>query len=313
MILFPDQRGMSWITLTLCSALVLGVYDLLRKSAVKDNAVPPVLFLNVLAGSLVWFPFLLISHFAPAWLPHPILRVDSLTWTEHGLILGKSAIVSFSWTFAYFAIKHLPLTVASPIRSTSPVWTILLAIVFLKESPSLTQWIGMITILLGFYGFTLTGKLEGIHFHRDKWVGFMVLAAIIAGASSFYDRWLFQSTSLSPSTVQCWFTIDLVLLFLPFLWAWKRGWTGSSTFHWRWSIPAVGLLLLVADLAYFTALTDPAALVSIVSPIRRTAVIVSFLGGAFVFRERHIKRKAFYLGVLLVGVLILESASRESE
>ncbi len=300
---------MTWITLTLCSAMVLGVYDLLRKAAVRENAVPPVLFFSVLTGALVWSPILALSQIAPESLPDPRLLVDPMTWSQHALIAIKSLIVSSSWIFAYFAIKHLPVTLASPIRSTSPVWTILLALIILGESPSPIQWIGIATIMLGFYGFTLAGKLEGIHFHRNKWVLYMVIAAIVAGGSGFYDRWLFKTTPLSPSSVQCWFSIDLTIIFLPFLWAWRRGWLGRSRFQWRWSIPFVGLSLLAADYFYFTALTDPNALISVVSPIRRTAVIVSFLGGAVFYRERSIRKKALCLLILVIGVIILESAT----
>ena len=310
MILSLERRTMSWIPLTLCSALVLGVYDLLRKAAVKNNAVPPVLFFSVLTGATIWLPLLLCSYFMPQSLPHPGLRVTSMAWEEHGLIAIKALIVSCSWIFAYFAVKHLPVTVSSPIRSTSPVWTITLALIFLGESPSVAQWIGISVILLGFYTFTLAGKLEGIHFHRDKWVGFMVIAAIVAGGSGFYDRWLFHHTALSPSTVQCWFSIYLVVVLLPFVWAWMKGRVGTASFQWRWTIPLVGLSLLGADILYFSALSDPNALISVVSPIRRTAVIVSFIGGAVFYKERQILRKAICLAILVLGVLILEAASR---
>ena len=48
---------MSWVLLSVCSALVLGVYDLLKKLAVRNNAVPPVLFFGALTGMLVWCAF----------------------------------------------------------------------------------------------------------------------------------------------------------------------------------------------------------------------------------------------------------------
>ncbi|MEO0414235.1 MAG: hypothetical protein AAF226_04685 [Verrucomicrobiota bacterium] len=52
---------MSWVLLSIASALCLGVYDLLKKNAVRDNAVLPVLFFGVLAGAAVWAPFLVWS------------------------------------------------------------------------------------------------------------------------------------------------------------------------------------------------------------------------------------------------------------
>ena len=299
---------MSWITLTILSACILGIYDLVRKTAVSHNAVPAVLWISVGTAALVWLPFLILSHTAQEWLPHPLLLVSPVSWEDHGFLLLKSTIVSCSWTFAYVAIKHLPITIAAPIRSTSPIWTILLALTFLGESPTPYQWIGIVTIMGGFYGFSLAGKLEGIHFQKNRWVFYMMIAAVVAGGSSFYDRWLFDRRELSAATVQCWFSIYLVVILSPFFLAWKWGKLGASSFHWRWSIPLSGLCLLGADFLYFTALTDEDALISVVSPIRRTAIVVTFIGGAIFFKEKHVGRKAIFLAVLLIGVLILEWA-----
>jgi hypothetical protein len=41
---------MSWVLLSICSALFLGFYDLAKKHAVRDNAVLPVLFFGILTS-----------------------------------------------------------------------------------------------------------------------------------------------------------------------------------------------------------------------------------------------------------------------
>ncbi len=45
---------MSWISLSICSALFLGFYDLAKKHALKDNAVFPVLFFGIVTSACVW-------------------------------------------------------------------------------------------------------------------------------------------------------------------------------------------------------------------------------------------------------------------
>ena len=47
----------------------------------------------------------------------------------------------------------------------------------------------------------------------------------------------------------------------------------------------------MADFAYFYALSLPGAMISIVSMVRRGSVLVSFLCGALLFREKNIKSK----------------------
>jgi multidrug transporter EmrE-like cation transporter len=61
---------------------------------------------------------------------------------------------------------------------------------------------------------------------------------------------------------------------------------------------------------YFYALSIPAAMISIVSMIRRGSVIVSFLCGAMLFHEKNLKAKAVDLALVLLGMIFLYIGSR---
>ena len=61
LIFAPDM----WLLLAFLSAALLGFYDAFKKQSLKDNAVLPVLFLNTIFSSMVFLPFILISHVAP--------------------------------------------------------------------------------------------------------------------------------------------------------------------------------------------------------------------------------------------------------
>lgn len=297
---------MTWVFLAVLSALCLGIYDLLKKNAVRENAVLPVLFFGVVSGALVWLPFVIWSAIAPESVPHEFFQVGRMTSQEHLWLLAKSTLVSASWLFGYFALKHLPLSTAGPIRSTGPLWTILIATLFLGESPNAWQWAGVLTILASFYAFSLVGKLEGLHFHRDRWVWFMVAATLLGATSSIYDKFLLQNVGIPPSTVQAWFSIYLVAVLFPFYFWWRNATWRTGPFEWRWSIPLVGIALLVADIFYFTAVQDEKALISVISPVRRMSVIVTFFGGVLLFGEKtRVRLKSICLLILLVGVVLL--------
>ncbi|MGI9239305.1 MAG: EamA family transporter, partial [Verrucomicrobiales bacterium] len=161
---------MSWVLLTALSALCLGVYDLLKKHAVRDNAVLPVLFWGVVTSGALWLPFVIWSAIAPDSIPADFFRIRQLDARGHAWLLAKSALVAASWLFGYFALKHLPLSTAGPIRSMGPLWTILIAVLVVGESPDAQQWTGVVIILLSFYAFSLVGKLDGFQFGRNRWV-----------------------------------------------------------------------------------------------------------------------------------------------
>jgi drug/metabolite transporter (DMT)-like permease len=164
----------------------------------------------------------------------------------------------------------------------------------------------VLVILAAFYAFAVAGALEGVHFTRNKWVGCMALSTFIAACSSLYDKYLLQSTRLDVPTVQAWFSIYLVPVVAPlYLW-WKSRTRGSDVrFRWEWGVPAIAWLLLAADYLYFSALRADGALIAVISPLRRTAVVVSLTGGILLFGEHGFRRKALCVAGMLVGVVLL--------
>jgi drug/metabolite transporter (DMT)-like permease len=294
---------MHWIAFTLLSAFFLGLYDLCTKHSVRHNAVTPVFFFSTLTGALVWVVLLLVQSFHPGSLP-PALVTDPLTLKQHLQLLLKSIIVAASWIGTYYALKHLPLSIGAPIRATSPLLTLFGAVCFLGERPTWLETLGILTTLASFVGLSLIGAREGIHFHRNKWFWFLIVGNIFGAVSSLYDKYLFTTLNFSVPTVQCWFSIYLVLVFLPLTLGWKMNWWTRNQFQWRWSIPFIALALLVADWFYFSALKNPDALVSLVMSLRRVSTLVAFAGGLYFFHELNGWRKLPAVAGIVLGVVL---------
>jgi drug/metabolite transporter (DMT)-like permease len=294
---------MHWIVASLVSALFLGVYELCTKHAVQNNAVVPVLFFSTLSGAAVWLVLLVGQAVHPGTLPASLV-VDPLTLVQHLQLVLKSAIVAASWVFTYFALKHLPLSLGSPIRATSPLWTLFGAILILGERPTLLETVGVLTTLASFVGLSFAGRLEGVHFHRNKWVWFLIAGTLLGAVSSLYDKYLLGRAHFSVPTVQAWFSVYMLVLFTPFAIGWKRRWWSRQEFHWRWSIPFIAFSLLVADYIYFSALRDPASLVSIVMSLRRGSTLVGFAGGLLLFGEKNGLQKLPAVIGILVGIVL---------
>jgi bacterial/archaeal transporter family protein len=295
---------MDWILASLVAAVFLGLYELCSKHAVSGNAVFPVIFLGAVASAAVWSVLLPVGALLPEALP-PALRADPLTWVDHARIFFKSFIVALSWVFTYFAVKHLPVSIAGPVRSTGPLFSFAGALLFFGERPHVWQLVGVVVTLVSFMALSVVGRGEGIRFHRDRWIGYLAAGTLLGAASTLYDKHLLGTLQYRPATVQAWFAIYLVVLFAPLAAGWKRRWWPRGEFHWRWSIPGIGLALLVSDYLYFSALHDPDGLVSVVTAIRRTSVVVSFVGGLWWFGERNGLRKAPVIAGILGGVLLI--------
>jgi bacterial/archaeal transporter family protein len=296
----------TWVFLAVLSAVFLGLYDVGKKAAVTDNAVLPVLFACSGSGMLMLLPVLALSAFAPETARQHGLEIQALSVHGHLLVLAKAAIVTLSWVLTYFALKHLPISLASPVRASAPLFTLLGAIFWFGERPTLRQGLGIAIILAGYWVFSVIGRSEGIRFGRNAWVWSLFLGTLVGAASSLYDKHLLQVVRLPAFTMQVWFTAYNTLiqgLIVAFLWWPQRA--KNTRFQFRWTIVAVGALLLVADAVYFRALALPGALVSVISAVRRTNVVLSFALGAALFGERNRLPKAVALAGILLGVFLI--------
>ena len=299
-----------WLILAFLSAAFLGIYDSLKKKALKDNAVIPILFLNTLFSSLIFLPFILLSGMTDM-LDGSIFHVASGGWEVHKFIVLKALIVLSSWILGYFGMKHLPLTIVGPINATRPVMVLVGALLFFGERLNVWQWVGVSLAVISFLLLSRSGKKEGIDFKHDHWIYMIVGAAALGAVSGLYDKYLMApagqgGVGLDRMMVQSWYNIYqcfMMLVMLLLLWWPKHNQT--TPLHWDWAIIGVSVFLSTADFMYFYSLSLPEAMISIVSMVRRGSVIVSFLCGAMFFREKNLRAKAVDLALVLLGMIFL--------
>ncbi|WP_421874803.1 EamA family transporter [Marinoscillum sp.] len=292
-----------WLLHAIASAIFLGFYDIFKKISLDSNAVLPILFLSTVAGSIIMLGFVIASE--SGWIAADSLAyVPRMTTREHWLIVLKTVIVLSSWICTYFALKHLPLTIFAPIRSTGPLWTTLGAFIIFSERLTPLQFIGGGLIFVFFYLFSTAGKLEGFSFRSNKYVWLMITGTLLGSVSALYDRYLLREMNVM--AVEAYFTFYQTLLLIPVLaifWYPQRA--KSTPFSWRWAIPFIGLFLLIGDYLYFYSISLPDSLISIIALVRRSNVLIVFIFGALFFKEHNIKKKGVYLIGILIGLTLL--------
>lgn len=297
-----------WLLLSFVSATLLGLYDACKKVALRTNAVLPVLFITTLVSSLLFAPFIILSRFAPELLQDSLFYVPTAGWQAHGLIFIKSLIVLSAWFLGYLGMKHLPLTLVGPINATRPVMVLLGAMLLFSERLNLYQWIGVGFALLSLWLLSLSGKKEGVRFTSNRWILCTLGAAVLGATSGLYDRYLLKE--LPPMLVQSWYCLYQVLVMCPLLWLLWHKRTDAIPLSWSPALIGIPILLSMADFAYFLALAEPEALISVVSMIRRGSVVVSFACGAWILGEKNLRSKAIDLVLILVGMLFLYLGSK---
>lgn len=299
-----------WIFLAFLSACLLGFYDVSKKRSLSGNAVLPVLMINTLLCALFFLPFVVQSFFTNnSIIPQAPLHA-------HLLVIMKSVIVLSSWVCGYYAMKHLPLTIVGPINATRPIMTLVGALLIYNEHLNVWQWLGVLLSIVSFLLLSRTGRKEGIRFANNLWIYLLVLAALLGAASGLYDKYLMTDINeggagLNRYFVQGWYNLYQALMMcvvMLSIWLPMRG--QSVPFRWRWSIVLISVFLTLADMAYFYALSCPGAMIAVVSMVRRGSVVVSFLCGAMLFKEKNLRAKAIDLAFVLIGMICLFVGSK---
>ena len=252
--------------------------------------------------------------------PDSSLYIPDGGWHEHKLVIIKAFVVLSSWICGYFAIKKLPLTIVGPVNATRPVMTLVGAMLIFGERLNLLQWAGVCMAIFSFWMLSRSGKKEGIDFKSNVWVLLLVAAAVLGACSGLYDKYLMASSGagLDRLFVQGWYNLyQAVIMGIIMLLVWlperkralDRAVPGTGPdyvpFVWKWTIPFISLALTAADLAYLYALTMPGAMISVVSMIRRSSVLVSFVFGAVVFHEKNLRSKVLDLVFVLLSLILL--------
>lgn len=285
---------MTWLGFILCSAATLSLYDLCKKHSAEGNRVFSVLLLTTATGFIAVAAVLVIEGRLRAAIALPAAHM--------ALLAAKSAIVATSWALAYWALKTLPITVMAPIRATGPIWTTLAALFIFAEIPTALQTAGFILAFGGSYAFSLATRREGFTLHTPSII-LAIGATLFGAASALYDKHLLHSLHIAPEAVLLWFMGGMTIIYSIACAMSAR--FDSTPFKWRWTIPAVGILLALSDFFYFNAISSPDARISILSTIRRASTIGTFLIGGAVFRETNLIRKGLALLAILTGVCLL--------
>ena len=316
-----------WTFFAFISALCLGCYDISKKIALQENRVIDVLTISVCFSSLILSIPLILSRLCPEMMMSTPFFVPPLDGTAHAYTLLKSVIVLSSWVFAYISLKHLPLSVVSPMQATRPMWTLVGALLIFHEQLNTFQWLGILLAIGSIFVFSLKGKSKittPLPIDRsqksqidNKYYIALALAILIGSCSGLYDKYLMRR--YDHNAVQVYYTFYQAIMMLV---AWaiiNKKTIGQSIVNRqssdRQSIKKIGvivlisLFLIVSDNVYMLALRDPDSLIAVVSTIRRGGTVIGFAYGLIFLKEPDPGRKIACMLGILVGLVCLAYGS----
>lgn len=279
-----------WLWMSVCSAVLLGIYDVVKKQSLKRNGVLYVLLGATALSAVFLCPFL-----------------EAGTPKYHLALIFKAVLVTTSWVSGLLGMKYLPLTTVSTIKASRPVFVVAFSIILFGEKLNVWQWAGVVMVIAALYLLSVSSKKEGIHFTSNKGVACMAVSVLAGAASALYDKHILGNMDMEPLFVQSWANVYItaLLVICVLVKALIDGPEKRERFSWDWRLLVIAVFITASDMLYFFSLKDEGAMLSIISMLRRCSVVITFVLGAILFKEKRIKDKAIDLGVLLAGLTLL--------
>lgn len=302
-----------WLWTAVGSAILLGFYDVFKKDASTHNGVLHILLHATALSTLFLMPFILSSLFGWGIGDGTVFEMQRGTWQDHGLIFLKAIIVSISWITGLMGLKNLPITTAGTIKASRPVFVLLGSILIFGERLNLWQWIAIIVALFALWLLGYTSKKEGVDFARNKWIFCMWIAVLSGVVSALFDKYLMSPDyhGMKSMFVQSWCNFYIVIIMAIIVLGGRLAKSKYYTpYHHDWAIWLIAIFITASDFLYFLSLSSPGSMLSVVSMLRRSSVIITFICGAVFFKEKNLKEKGVALAILLVAMAILVFSSR---
>lgn len=132
---------MVWLLYALAGALFAAVVSVLCKRALKETDFTAAMAVQ---GVFLWLTLVVAMTFMKKWN-----AISAMPVWAFGLLAGAGVAAGVSWLAGYKALQLADVAKATPIVNLSLPIAVILAMVFLQEKPSMTNWVGIGLMLAG--------------------------------------------------------------------------------------------------------------------------------------------------------------------
>lgn len=288
---------MTWILLSTLSALALSAENILSKGVLrKEN---PALFAALVAvmSAVVVVPFVWIVDWS------------KLTLLITGWLVLCTLVTATAFTFATRSMKHLELSVYSPMFTLTPAIVAVMAGILLGEFLHARQLWGIGLIMVGGYALQLKPGQGWLYPVQRIWhseaLHYLLIALLLYPLGTIMARYTFLRLGITPYEYLVIIRLMAGTLFAGYLW-WAFGGLRVLTRE----IPRhKGILFWTTMLGMVEGATLSLALsMAYVAPVlavkRLSSLFTTVIGGEL-FHEENLARKTIACIVMLVGAAMV--------
>lgn len=281
-----------WIAQAAVYGILKGIRDVIKKIALQKSSTIEVLFFYTFLSLIFVTPF--IGDAVKIFNNHPSYLM---------LIAVKSFVIYIAWICSFKAIENLPIGFFGLMDMSRVVITSILSVTLLGEHVTLEKIIGMVLVINGLIMVNMPGsnKLSGEQI-KLRFVGLVMISCIMNSCSEIFDKWFMRpETGITTSQLQFWYLFFLTAMYFIHILVKKMHINWRMIYKNYW-ISILAILFVIGDKALFKA--NQTGSVIPLTLLKQGAVIITILGGRFVFKERDTVFKLLCAVVVICGIII---------
>lgn len=291
---------MQWLFYAVLCTVLFTVYNILNKLVVKESSADYIAHLTMILYSFVNLPLILIFQ--------DLIKVNIKSLfglTLAGLLFAVAGILYMR------SLKHGRLSDTVPLLSFTPIITLVVAYVIVKEMPGVVGVIGIMLIIIGAYLLHVK-ELSGHHILRPlsvlfKFKGsrYMLMVAFLYGFGATIDKYvIIHSNILTRVLLISYFTLAFQLPYLLFKDKQNYFVRLKQIFKSKfWPVLGITIIFLAMIGAQMIAITK--TYVAYVTALKRTAALFTVIAAYIFFNEKDNFKQTLTGTLLLVSGAVL--------
>lgn len=282
-----------WPIFAFGSSIFTAINSIFQKETLQK--LHAVQLLTVTSFSTVFFSLFLI--------PYVSFNLDLKLVS---LILLTTVTYVLAAIFSVKAMRHMDVSIVAPFFNLGTAFLALMALIFLKEHISFTDFLGIMLLVAGGYILELKhhNPMQPIKdIIKSKYIHFLLGGVFFFSLTYLLDK--FVLASIDPVSYMFFRNIGALLMFIIITFTIYKGVKDikKGMVLGSWFIPIIGLTAIGENLLVYEAMKI--APVSLVIPLYRTWTLWAVIFGGRILHEEHLFKRAVASILMIFGAALI--------
>lgn len=287
---------MTWIFFALAATIISGVQEIFKKNVLNKEHTFEFLTILYILSFLLLLPF--------------INKINIVSSNIFAWILLRAFLIFIAAISFHKALRHMDISVVMPLTNIRLIFVLFFGFLFLGETVTSLQILGILAIIFGTYILEVDGKIKNFkkpvkELMTGKYMHYLILFSVASAFTSIITKHVLSN--VLPLDLLFYHFSITVVVYLVITFVFYGGWKDIS--H-GWNIGGpwiflISILSIAGMFTLFTAYADPNSKVVLIVPILQLSTLFNILIGGKMFHEKNILVRLLSSLIIISGVVLL--------